>query len=148
MLEFTYYNYYLNSKNVCDVRGRLAQFAVVYGIKPAAREFATTAKTVRKWVRRFEECGRESLLLTDHTRRPTTYPRRIKPYWRFKIIDICQQMEKKGRPISAAVLRREYNIPYSLPTVLKVMHEAGFARSGKHRPRQHRALQGNRVSCG
>ncbi len=146
MLEFTYHNHYLNSKSMCDVRIRLVLFAKTHGVKPAAREFATTVKTVRKWVRRFDECGQTPLPLADHDRRPNRYPRRIKPYWRFKIIDLCQQMARNGKAISASRLRREFNIPYSLPTILKVMHETGFANPHKHWARPAHVLPGNQVS--
>ncbi len=139
MLEFTYYGYYLNSKDVSEVRLGMVQFARLFGVKPAARQFATTPKTVRKWIRRFEE--REQLL--DHTRRPARSPRRIKPYWRFKIIDLCRQMEARHQRINATMLRRQNGIPYSLPTVLKVMREEGFFKQRGRSARQERSLAGH-----
>ena len=32
------------------------------------------------------------------------------------------------RPVSGAQVRRDYHIPYFLPTVLRVIRKAGFAR--------------------
>ena len=46
-----------------------------HGLKPAARTFATTPKTVRKWLYRFKEGGYQAL--ADASRRPHTSPRAI-----------------------------------------------------------------------
>jgi hypothetical protein len=35
-----------------DLRLRMVQYAITDGVKPAARAFAATPKTVRKWLRR------------------------------------------------------------------------------------------------
>jgi hypothetical protein len=132
MLEFTYHNYYLNCKDASQVRSMMVEFARQHGIKPAAREFATTPKTVRKWLLRASEVqDAPALALADRPRRPNTSPRRMKLYWQFKIIDVCQLMAKEHQDVNGAQLRREYHIPYSLPTVLKVMRQAGFAKPNR-----------------
>ncbi|MGH9689532.1 MAG: helix-turn-helix domain-containing protein, partial [Candidatus Acidiferrales bacterium] len=47
--------------NAYNHRLRLAESARERGIKPAARLFATTAPTVRKWLRRFQRHGPSGL---------------------------------------------------------------------------------------
>jgi transposase-like protein len=37
-----------------DLRLRIVKHALVYGIKPTARVFETTPRTVRKWLRRYQ----------------------------------------------------------------------------------------------
>jgi len=38
-----------------DLRVKMVQYALDHGVKPAARAFATTPKTVRKWVSRYRQ---------------------------------------------------------------------------------------------
>jgi hypothetical protein len=54
MFTFKYYELYRNSKDPVQYRGLLVEYALKHGIKPTAREFKTTPKTVRKWVKPFK----------------------------------------------------------------------------------------------
>ncbi|MCI0469761.1 MAG: helix-turn-helix domain-containing protein [Nitrospirae bacterium] len=38
-----------------DLRLRMVRYAIKDGIKPAARDYASTPKTVRKWLRRYQQ---------------------------------------------------------------------------------------------
>ncbi|MGD8500244.1 MAG: helix-turn-helix domain-containing protein, partial [Phycisphaerales bacterium] len=38
-----------------DLRLRIVKHALAYGVKPTATVFDTTPKTVRKWLRRYEQ---------------------------------------------------------------------------------------------
>ena len=38
-----------------DLRLRMVRYAISDGIKPAARAFSTTPKTVRKWLNRYKQ---------------------------------------------------------------------------------------------
>jgi transposase-like protein len=49
-----YYDMITASDKNFSLRKNLVMFALENGIKPAARKFETTVKTVRKWVKRFE----------------------------------------------------------------------------------------------
>ena len=40
----------------------MVDYALEHGMKPAAREFKTTVKTVKKWVKRFREDPENGLL--------------------------------------------------------------------------------------
>ena len=54
-------------RNLLKVRRAMVDYAMEHGMKPAAREFNTTVKTVKKWVKRFREDPENGLLS-----RPTT----------------------------------------------------------------------------
>ena len=54
-------------RNLLKVRRAMVDYATEHGMKPAAREFNTTVKTVKKWVKRFREDPENGLLS-----RPTT----------------------------------------------------------------------------
>jgi transposase-like protein len=44
-----------NKADKYDLRLRMIKHAITYGVKPIARVFVTTAKTVRKWLNRYRQ---------------------------------------------------------------------------------------------
>ena len=60
-MMYKYYELYKDSKNPMNLRKEIVQYAIEFGIKPAARHFQTTVKTVRKWLRRWQEKKRRRL---------------------------------------------------------------------------------------
>ena len=48
-------------KNIVKVRKQMVEHAMEHGIKPTARKFCTTIKTVKKWIKRFREESDEGL---------------------------------------------------------------------------------------
>lgn len=128
---YSYYELYKNSKNPVTYRVKMVSYAKQHGIKKTAKLFKTTAKTVRKWVKRFED-GEKSAL-KDKSKRPHTSPSQIKPYWYFKIEDICQAAKKDNKPINATYIKKTYFIPYSTKTILRVMKKLNFAKRPEKR---------------
>jgi len=61
MCPYLYYEIMRKSKDPSYIRYQMVLSAKELGIKPTARLFRTTAKTVRKWLRRFEKDGWEGL---------------------------------------------------------------------------------------
>ena len=57
-----YFVIYKEKKNILKVRRAMVNYALEHGMKPAAREFKTTVKTVKKWVKRFREDSENGLL--------------------------------------------------------------------------------------
>jgi transposase len=139
MLEFEYCEYYRNSKDIYNTRWKTVRYAKEHGNKPAAGKFATTMKTIRKCVGRFEQGGKSAL--QDRSRRPLNSPGAIKPYWKFKILGICKELKDTEKSATGALLRRKRNIPYSLPTVLKTMREGGYVKLRKRRAQRNRDLR-------
>jgi transposase len=139
MLELKYYDYYRQSKDPYDVRVQLVQSAKRIGIKPTAKRFATSPKTVRKWVERFKEGGKSNL--KDQSRRPKSSPNVIRPYWQFKIQEVCRTAEKRNKRINATFIKRKHRIPYSTKTILRVMREVGYIRHKRKKYQRKRDLR-------
>lgn len=139
MLEFKYYDYYRQSKDPYDVRVQLVQSAKRIGIKPTARKYATSPKTVRKWMQRFNEGGKSNL--KDQSRRPHASPNVIKPFWYFKIQDVCHTAQKRNKRINATFIKRKHQIPYSTKTILRVMREVGYIKHRRKKYQRKRDLR-------
>jgi transposase-like protein len=73
MCPLRYYPMLRQSKDPVYLRFELVRYAREHGIKPAARQFSTTVKTVRKWLRRWEPGSLRGL--EDRSRAPI-HPRR------------------------------------------------------------------------
>ncbi len=73
MCPLRYYPMLRQSKEPIYLRFELVRYAREHGIKPAARQFSTTVKTVRKWLRRWEPGSLRGL--KDQSRAPL-HPRR------------------------------------------------------------------------
>lgn len=108
-------------------------------MKPAARAFATTARTVRKWRDRYNHYGKSGLKDRPRTRKHS--PHRIKPYRCFKIVDVFESYNSVNKHLSAAASPRRYHISYSLPTVIKVLREQGCKRPQRTKSERKRDLR-------
>lgn len=139
MISLKYYEYYRTSKDIYSIRLQMVQYALENGIKPAARKYSTAVKTVKKWVTRFKENKKAGL--KEKPRRPNTCPHQLKPYWRFKLIGECQRLNELGKRKSAAALRKDLQIPASLPTVLKVLKAEGLYRGRRRVVEKKRDLR-------
>ncbi len=69
---YKYYELYKNSKDPIPLRITIVREAKKIGIKPTARKCKTSPKTVRKWVKRFDEEKKPGL--QDRSRRPKSSP--------------------------------------------------------------------------
>ena len=58
-----------------NFRKRLISYALMHGIKPAAREYRCSANTVRLWLRRFQVGGNKGL--EDRSRAPRSCPHKV-----------------------------------------------------------------------
>ena len=72
MCPITYYQLMRISKDKKQQRYQMVIYALKHGIKPTARVYDTTPKTVRKWVKRFKQGGYEAL--ADMSKRPKRSP--------------------------------------------------------------------------
>jgi len=67
-----------------DLRLRMVKHALIYGVKPTARVFDTTPKTVRKWLKRYQQ---ERLAgLNELPRIPLTCPHKTSPAMERKVV--------------------------------------------------------------
>jgi len=86
--------WYRQSHDSKYLRFELVRFAKAHGVKPAARHFATTPKTVRKWLRRWQ--ARTLQGLEEHSRAPKTPAQRIPPEYRQRAIELKRQLPSWG----------------------------------------------------
>lgn len=138
MYQFKYYELVKNSKAPFDIRNRMIQYARDHGIKPAAREFSTTVKTVKKWLRRWENGNKH---FKNESKKPKRSPKSIGQFWKFKIIRECEKARDNKKRINSAMLKRKFKIPYSLNTILRVMRESGFRKINKPKHERKRDLR-------
>ena len=141
-MEIDYDKFRKNSKDPIPLRKELILSAQQLGIKATARKFNTTVKTVRKWLRRWEEDKANGL--QDRSKRPKKSPNKLMPYWYFKIQDICQTAQNDNKRINAVMIKNKYKIPYSAKTVAKYMREFGcmpLKRSTREIKRDMRAIK-------
>ena len=133
-----YYASYKNSKDPSLLRKELVSYALTYGNKKAARHFQTTVKTVRKWRKRWQE--KKGVGLKDLSKKPEKSPRMMKMYWQFKIKALAEKATADNKRINAAMINREYGIPYSLKTVVHYLKQNYKLPSKKtHRDQNCRA---------
>lgn len=139
MISIKYYDFYRNSKSTISIRIEMVRYAFKHGIKPAARKFGTTVKTVKKWVRRFNENKKKGL--QDMSRKPENSPNRMIPFWRFKIKDVCETASKNRKRLTAKIIKRRNNIPYSVNTIRKEMELNGYQKHKRKKYQRKRDLR-------
>lgn len=127
-----YYDLMRNSKDPRHLRLRMVQFAQKYGVKPAARMFGSTPKTVRKWLRRWESGGYQALV--DESRAPKNPAVQITEQQREEVI----RLKKKHRPFGAERLKRDYGLAISSKAIRKIWREKGLL---KKKRRKHKTKQ-------
>jgi len=125
------YDYYTEMRDARQpelLRLRLVQYARAHGVKPAARAFHVTPKTVRKWVARYN--GSLSSL-REHSRAPHRCPRKLSAQAEQRIVDL----KTRRRAWSARRLKRDFQLPWSEKAIRRVFRDHGLAR--RYRRRKH-----------
>jgi len=123
------YDYYTEMRDASDpkhLRLRLIQYAKAHGVKAAARAFHTTPKTVRKWRDRYDGTLDS---LREHSRAPHHRPRRLSPQAERRIVDLKMRLPRW----SAARLKRDFDLPWSVKAIRRVVREHGLARRWRRR---------------
>jgi len=116
------------SKDSRYLRLRIVQHAKTHGVKPAARVFCTTPKTVRKWLRRFDGTLAS---LAERSRRPHRSPNRLHPAQEKKIVTLKKRLPRW----SARRLKRDFDLPYAERTIRRVCRDHKLNR--KYRRKKH-----------
>jgi len=129
MCPYLYYQIMRICKDKKQQRYQMVIYAKECGIKPTARIYHTTPKTVRKWVRRFEKAGYEAL--DDMSRRPKHSPNKTPPELIKKII----KLKAKYKRLGAEQIKILENIPISAKTMRKIWRENGI--SGRKRRKKY-----------
>jgi len=112
-----------------DLRLKMVTYARKEGIKPAARAFGATVKTVRKWLRRYQQ---ERLAgLNELPRIPLNCPHKTSAIIQRQVVRIKKQFPFKG----AKRLKREHNLSCSHEAVRRIFNEYGLIAK---RPKKHK----------
>jgi transposase len=122
-----YYDLVREMRDAYNHRLRLVQFARQHGIKPAARAFATTVPTVRKWLRRYQQQGPSGLL--PQSRAPHRQPRKTAPEIERQVIELRQQLPTFG----ARRLIREFELPLSHRALERIWRTHGLLKKRRRK---------------
>ncbi len=104
-------------------------YAKEHGVKPTARLYATTPKTVRKWLMRFIESGYQAL--ADLSRRPLHSPYAMAEDDANHIV----KLKSKYKRLGAEQVKVLENLPASAKTIRKIWRENGI--SSRKRRKKH-----------
>jgi transposase len=117
-----------------ELRLRMVQYAKRYGVKPAARAFDTTPKTVRKWLHRYQQ---ERLTgLNELPRIPLSCPHKIPVSLERKIVALRKRYPFMG----AQRLQEEHNLPCSHQAVARVLKQYGLALKRRKKQQRKKSL--------
>src|SRR4051812_2451597 len=95
MCPLRYYPMLRRTTEPTYLRFELVRYAREHGIKPAARQFSTTVKTVRKWLRRWEPGSLRGL--EDRSRAPLNPRRGITGRQRRQAVALKRRQAVVGR---------------------------------------------------
>jgi transposase len=123
-----------NKADKYDIRLRIVKSATENGIKPTARLFATTSKTVRKWLRRYKQ---ERLAgLNELPRIPLSCPHKTSAVLEKKVVKL-----RKDYPFMGAKrLKREHNLPCSHEAIRRILNEHGLIKKRRKKHKRKKDL--------
>lgn len=133
MCPLGYYTVLRQSKEPTYLRLEMVRYARAQGIKPAARYFHTTVRTVRKWLRRWQP---GSLVgLRDRSRAPLHPAKQITASQRSQALELKRQLPSWG----AARIKRNHSLPLSERALRRIWREGGLLRRKrrKHQTKQN-----------
>lgn len=137
MSPLNYYELIIKMKNKADkydLRLRLINFAKQNGIKPAARVFATTPKTVRKWLARYKQ---EKLAgLNELPRIPISCPHKTSAIMEKQVVNLRKQYPFKG----AKRLKREHRLACSHQAIGRILKEHNLVRKIRKKHKRKKDL--------
>lgn len=145
-MDLSYHEIYQNYKSPINFRFEMVKYALKNGIKPASRQFQTTVKTVKKWVKRYKR-NLNSSSLKDKSKARKTQKNEITKHWKARIIQYANRAITNNKRLKAAYIKRDLKVPYSLNTVIKVLRTEGFWKRKKpkktERKKDLRAIKSN-----
>jgi len=108
-----------------DYRKALVGSAIKIGVKPTARAFGTTPKTVRLWLGRYLANGPPGL--AEQSRRPKTCPHKTSAAAEARVL--AQRRKTPG--FSARRLKYEFDLTPSIGAIGRILRQHGLTRKPK-----------------
>jgi transposase len=137
LLPLTYYEQIIkmpDKSDKYDLRLRIIKAALANGVKPTARLFDTTPKTVRKWLNRYKH---ERLAgLNELPRIPLACPHKTPAIIERKIVQLRKQYPFKG----ANRLKREHNLSCSHQAIGRILREYDLVRKTRKKHKRKKDL--------
>ena len=118
-----------------NFRYDLVKFALRNGKKPAARDYKTSVKVVRKWVRRYTECGISGL--NDQSRKPHYSPNKCSFTLERKVIKLREQTKHK---FGARRLIERFDLKCGKSCIQRIIKEHGLTRKKKTKKQKRNEL--------
>jgi len=119
-----------------EFRLRLVKSTYAIGIKPTAKYFNTTAKTVRKWLRRYEKSGVSGL--KDRSRRPQYMPNKCSLEFEKSIIEL--RLNTRNKYGALRLIERFGITEYGKSCIQRIVKEHGLKRQLKTRKKKRKYL--------
>src|ERR1700740_146592 len=134
-----YFDLVREMRDAYNHRLRLVHYARRQGIKPAARAFATTVPTVRKWLRRYQQHGPSGLreLSRAHHDCPHKTPLALEQ----QVIALRQKLPTFG----ASRLKREFDLPLSHMAIHRIWRQHGLIRKRRKKYQRKQDLSERRI---
>lgn len=137
MCPYPWYQIMRFSKDKKQQRYQMVMYASKHGVKPAARLYDTTPKTVRKWIRRFNQGGYQAL--EDLSRQPKRSPNALSDEMSACIV----KLKVKYKRLGAEQVKLLENLPVSAKTIRKTWRVNGV--SSRRRRKKHVTKQNLRA---
>jgi transposase len=128
-----YYTLMRQTQDPRILRLQIVLHAREHGVKPAARRFKTTPKSVRKWLGRFDG---KLASLQEHSRAPRRRPRQLAAAAEARILRVKKQAPRFG----ARRLKLEFELPYSVKAIRRVCKQHGLVRTYRRKKHQTKRL--------
>ena len=122
-----YFDLVREMKNPFNHRLRLVESARQRGIKPTVRLFATTVRTVRKWLRRYQQQGLAGLV--EHSRAPQHPPGKTPPAVEQPLVELRRALPTFG----SRRLIREFELPISHGALERIWREHGLLQTRRRK---------------
>ncbi len=129
MCPYPWYQVMRFSKDKKQQRYQMVVYALKHGVKPTARTYDTTPKTVRKWLRRFNQGHYQAL--EDLSRKPKYSPNALSPEMSSRII----KLRKIYKRLGAEQIKVLENLSVSPRTIRKTWRNNGV--SSRKRRKKH-----------
>ncbi len=132
MTPIPYFKMMRESKDPKYLRLEIVRYAQQHGVKPAARIFGTTPKTIRKWLRRWQP--RTLAGLDELSRAPKNPAAAITAEQRQRVIDLKHRLPTWG----AQRLKRDFGLALSEKAIRRIWHQENLLqrKRRKHRTKQ------------
>lgn len=132
MRPIRYYDVVSHRRNPYHLRRELVQAALQDGISVAAGAFHTTRKTVRKWLRRFQERGLAGL--REESRAPHRIPHKTPPEIEAAVVRLRQRMPAFG----PRRLKVTYGLHLSTWAIARILRQHGLSRKRRRKATRRR----------